>query len=156
MGVEIERKFLVVGGTWKAGAAGELLRQGYLSRSPDRTVRVRSAGTKAWLTIKASGTGIARPEYEYEIPVTDAEEMLGLCEGPLIEKTRYRVDFEGQTWEVDEFHGENDGLVVAELELERADQEIRLPPWVGREVTEDRRYANSRLAVEPYRLWPGI
>ena len=153
MGLEIERKFLVTGTAWKALATGVLTRQGYLSTAVDRTVRVRIAGDRGFLTIKGRTHGLSRAEFEYAIPVEDAAAMLDLCEKPLIEKTRYRVPFGAHTWEVDEFHGANAGLVVAEVELESADEEPALPPWVGREVSRDARYYNANLVKRPFTTW---
>jgi adenylate cyclase len=126
MPVEIERKFLVASDSWREHASGQRYCQGYLSKG-DVTVRVRRAGPRAFLTIKGSGDGIVRPEFEYEIPVEEAEEMIKLCRRPLIEKTRYEVLHEGVLWEVDEFEGENTGLVLAEVELEHPDQLLALP-----------------------------
>lgn len=154
MPVEIERKFLVNGVAWKQDAAGVLFRQGYLSVSKERTVRVRVAGEQGFLTIKGATTGIARAEFEYAIPLDEANEMLDtLCLKPLIEKRRYRVPYGQSLWEVDEFLGENLGLVVAEIELCDAQQEIDLPEWIGREVSDDARYFNSSLVAHPYRSW---
>lgn len=154
MAQEIERKFLVKGSAWKALAAGTLYRQGYLSSVKERTVRVRIAGEKAFLTVKGVNRGVTRTEFEYPIPVEDAAAMLdALCERPLIEKTRYAIPFGAHTWEVDEFHGENDGLVVAEVELARADEKPVLPDWVGDDVSGDPRYFNSNLAKVPYKSW---
>lgn len=154
MGTEIERKFLVVGDAWRQGAIGVLYRQGYLCTTPERTVRVRVAGDKGYLTVKGSRTGVSRLEFEYPIPLEDAQAMLdALCVRPLIEKTRYRIDHGGLVWEVDEFAGENAGLVIAEVELEREDQEVSLPAWVGKEVSADDRYANSSLAERPFSTW---
>lgn len=154
MGLEIERKFLVTGTAWKALAAGVLIRQGYLSSAAERTVRVRIAGDQGFLTVKGKSRGLTRAEFEYAIPVEDAAAMLdGLCEKPLIEKTRYRVPFGAHTWEVDEFHGANAGLVVAEVELASADEEPALPPWVGREVSRDARYFNANLVKKPFTTW---
>jgi len=154
MGQEIERKFLVVGEAWRAGARGERFRQGYLSSTKERTVRVRVHGDSAALTIKGPPEGLSRAEFEYVIPRADAEALLDtLCERPLIEKTRWFVDFGGLTWEIDEFAGENAGLVVAEVELESEDQPIDLPPWTGAEVTHDARYQNASLVRYPYSLW---
>lgn len=153
MPVEIERKFLTKDSSWKEGSEGTLYRQGYLSREKGRTVRVRIAGPKAWITIKGAAEGCSRPEFEYAIPAEDAAELFRLCDGPLVEKTRHRVPFEGLVWEVDEFHGENDGLVVAEVELQSPDQHVPLPSWIGTEVTGDRRYDNSSLSVRPYSGW---
>jgi adenylate cyclase len=154
MGQEIERKFLVKGTAWKAQAAGTLYRQGYLSSVKERTVRVRIAGEKAFLTIKGLNKGVTRTEFEYPVPVDDAAAMLdGLCERPLIEKTRYVLPSGGYTWEIDEFHGDNDGLVVAEVELRRADDKPPLPEWVGEEVSSDARYFNSNLVKKPFKTW---
>ncbi|MEN6375416.1 MAG: CYTH domain-containing protein [Smithella sp.] len=152
MPVEIERKFLVKGNDWKT-TNGIRISQGYLNRDRERTVRVRIAGAKAFLTIKGVSVGAARAEFEYEIPVSDAEQLLKLCDGPLIEKTRHMVAYAGLTWEVDEFHGANDGLVVAEIELETAEQTFTRPDWLGPEVTADTRYFNSNLATQPYSSW---
>jgi adenylate cyclase len=154
---EIERKFLVASDAWRTLAAhGEHYRQGYLSTDPARAVRVRVAGTAAYLTVKGPSSGAARAEYEYSIPLAHAEEMLDrLCLRPLIAKTRYRVDHGGSTWEVDVFEGDNAGLVVAEVEIEDEAQPIDLPPWVGREVTGDGRYANASLVARPYSTWKG-
>jgi adenylate cyclase len=154
MGLEIERKFLVIGTAWQTLAAGALTRQGYLSSAAERTVRVRIAGDQGFLTVKGKSRGLSRAEFEYAIPVEDAAAMLdGLCEKPLIEKTRYRVPFGAHTWEVDEFHGANAGLVVAEVELASADDEPALPPWVGQEVSLDPRYFNANLVKRPFTTW---
>lgn len=154
MGIEIERKFLVTSDAWRDGApAGLRMSQGYLSRQPGRTVRVRLAGDRAWLTIKGAAEGISRAEFEYPIPPSDAAGMLALCELGVIDKTRYEVPFGDHLWEVDVFHGENDGLIVAEVELGDACEKPLLPAWVGLEVSEDRRYANSSLTERPFRLW---
>jgi len=154
MANEIERKFLAMSDAWRAGARSERFRQGYLSTQPGRTARVRVAGARAYITIKGERQGLSRLEFEYEIPVADAEGMLdALCEKPLIEKTRHFVEHAGMTWEVDEFAGENAGLVVAEIELDSADQHIELPDWVGQEVTEDIRYYNSHLVRHPFSAW---
>lgn len=154
MAVEIERKFLVADGSWRDGAAaGVRMSQGYLSRETGRTVRVRVAGEKAWLTIKGAAEGISRAEFEYEIPVAEAVELLGLCEPSVIDKTRFCVAHHGHIWEVDVFHGENEGLVVAEVELADAAEVPEMPPWVGEEVSDDRRYANSMLSRTPFSAW---
>ncbi|TWT51596.1 CYTH domain protein [Thalassoglobus neptunius] len=152
MGIEIERKFLVAG-DFRTGRSVPF-RQGYLSRDPERTVRVRIAGDRAWLTIKSLTNDTTRQEFEYEVPVSDAEEMLALCDGPLIEKYRWFVDYEGMLWEVDEFLGDNAGLIVAEIELTAEDQPFEKPPWLGDEVTGDRRYHNSSLVKMPFKSWP--
>ncbi|MGE5622322.1 MAG: CYTH domain-containing protein [Bacillota bacterium] len=154
MGVEIERKFLVAGEGWKTQGQGVLLRQGYLSSSPERIVRVRIEGAAALLTIKGRTVGAARGEWEYPIPLEDAQVFLdSLCERPLIEKYRYRIPYQGLTWEVDEFLGENAGLVVAEVELASEDQPFAKPDWVGDEVTQDARYFNANLLRHPYSKW---
>ena len=151
---EIERKFLVKGDGWRGQDAGKRYRQGYLSTVKERTVRVRTAGDRGVITVKGISVGATRSEFEYEIPVADANEMLDrLCERPLIEKTRYRIPGEGVVWEVDEFDGENRGLIVAEVELQSEDQAVSLPEWVGREVTEDPRYFNANLVAHPYSRW---
>ena len=153
MGFEIERKFLVRDPSVLEGRTGIAYRQGYLSLDPSRTVRVRQAGEHGFLTVKGRDHGGSRAEFEYEIPLDEAGALLDLCERPLIDKTRYRIDHASLTWEVDVFHGANDGLIVAEVELERADQPVDLPDWVGDEVTSDPRYYNANLAARPYRSW---
>lgn len=153
MGREIERKYLVKNDTWRAGAEGISYVQGYLSRDPGRTVRVRRAGARAFLTIKGKPDGISRPEFEYEIPAADADELLALCVGLLVEKTRYRIPFGGHCWEVDEFHGANAGLIVAEIELDAPEEGFEKPDWLGNDVSDDPRYANSRLSEHPYSTW---
>jgi CYTH domain-containing protein len=153
---EIERKFLVSGDNWRNGAPNVVYRQGYLGAGENAvcTVRVRVAGGNAWLTIKGPAAAGARDEYEYPIPTADAEEMLArLCPGGRVEKIRHRVPYAGHVWEVDEFIGDNAPLVIAEVELDSIDAEISLPPWVGREVTEDPRYTNAALALKPYSRW---
>lgn len=153
MGKEIERKFLVTGDAWRRGE-GIRVRQGYISRGEGHTVRVRSTSVGAYLTVKGARQGVTRSEFEYEIPLDDAEELLdSVCVKPLIEKTRYVIPFRGLTWEVDEFFGENQGLVIAEVELEREDQEFDKPDWVGDEVTGDPRYYNANLVANPYSKW---
>jgi len=153
MGREIERKFLVDGTGWRTGRGVEY-RQGYLSTVRERTVRVRRAGEKAYLTVKGANVRATRSEYEYEIPLSDAIEMLEqLCSRPLVEKRRYRVEHAGLTWEIDEFSGENAGLVLAEVELTSEQLEIQRPPWVGKEVTDDPRYFSANLVEHPYRMW---
>ncbi|HEB51112.1 MAG TPA: CYTH domain-containing protein [Desulfobulbus sp.] len=155
MAIEIERKFLLRNDSWRQSARGRLYRQGYIMSGSGVTVRVRTVEEKGFLTIKGKSRGAARAEYEYPIPLTDAREMLEtLCTGPLIEKMRYLVEYEGFTWEIDEFAGENQGLIVAEIELSSEVQEFPRPPWLGREVTGDGRYFNASLARNPYRRWP--
>jgi CYTH domain-containing protein len=154
MGKEIERKFLVQGQAWRSLAEGTVYRQGYLSTEKERVVRVRTIGDTGFLTIKGITVGSTRLEYEYPIPVTDADEMLdGLCERPLIEKTRYKIESGGHTWEIDEFGGENQGLVVAEVELVAESEAVDLPDWIGEEVTADSRYFNSNLIAHPFTTW---
>ena len=154
MGLEIERKFLVAGAGRKGLAAGVRYRQGYLSRSGGPTVRVRIAGDEGFLTVKGAAHGLARAEFEYAIPVEDAAAMLDdLCEKTLVEKTRYRIPFGAHILEVDEFSGDNAGLVLAEVELRSADEEPDRPAWVGREVSSDPRYFNSNLAKRPFTTW---
>ena len=150
---EIERKFLVKGDSWRT-AVGTLIRQGYIHNEIDATVRVRTKGERAYLTIKGGTTGITRLEFEYEIPLEEANEILNeLCQKPLIEKTRYEVDVSGSKWEIDEFRGENAGLVVAEIELEDEGQEFTKPDWLGKEVSGDFRYQNANLVKHPYSQW---
>lgn len=154
MPVEIERKFLVIGDAWRDGASGKTFRQGYLPAAPGCSVRVRIAEDAAWLALKGDTHGMSRPEYEYRIPVVEATEIMDiLCRQPVIEKTRYLVGYHGMTWEIDVFAGANDGLVVAEIELEHESQAFDRPEWVGAEVTGDPRYYNASLAVEPYSAW---
>jgi adenylate cyclase len=154
MGQEIERKYLVKGDAWRALAEGAHYRQGYLNSDKDRTVRIRSTGEKAYITIKGLTIGASRPEYEYEIPVADGHAMLEtLAERPIIEKRRYRIPHRGVTIEVDEFLGENAGLVVAEVELKSEDQLFDKPAWLGEEVTGDPKYYNANLIRHPYSTW---
>lgn len=155
MALEIERKFLVSGEGWRAHAAGRRrLRQGYLSREGRTSIRIRiDDEANAWLTVKAADAGTTRHEFEYPIPVPDAETMLDLAEGAVIDKFRYLVPDGDHVWEVDEFTGANAGLVVAEVELAVEGTAIHLPEWVGREVTSDKRYYNASLALMPYRSW---
>ena len=152
MAIEIERKFLVQGMQWRQGA-GVRFNQGYLNRDMERTVRVRIAGDKAHLTVKGVTRGASRAEFEYEIPVADAEQLLQLSDGPVIQKNRYVVVHDGAKWEVDEFLGDNAGLVIAEIELTSQDQPFTRPSWLGMEVTHDLRYFNSNLASNPYSTW---
>ena len=155
MGTEIERKFRVYSMDWTAEGSGERLQQGYLSTDPERTVRIRLVGERAWLTIKGRSIGASRLEFEYSIPAADARQLLTLCQSPLIDKTRHRVPFAGHTWEVDVFHGDNQGLVIAEVELEREGEDVQLPAWLGEEVTGDPAYYNSNLIRRPYCAWDG-
>ncbi len=154
MGKEIERKFLVKGDSWRAQAHGKRYRQGYLSTVKERTVRARVAGQQGFLTIKGITVGAARSEYEYEIPLADANEMLDkLCERPIVEKTRYRLPQDDIVWEIDEFEGDNRGLIVAEVELKDEHQSYPKPDWLGEEVTGDPRYFNSNLVKKPFTTW---
>lgn len=154
MATEIERKYLVRNDAWREGTRGILFRQGYLSAEPDRTVRVRLEGDIGKLTIKGKTEGIRRSEYEYQIPLQEATELLNtLCLRPLIEKTRYRVEHAGLIWEIDEFYGANEGLVMAEVELESEETEISLPDWVGQEVSDNPRYYNANLVALPFKNW---
>ena len=153
MGKEIERKFLVTGMPW-VGQKGVRIIQGYLSLNPERTVRVRLVENKGVLTIKGKNKGAVRLEYEYSIPKFEAKELLeNLCEGSLIEKMRYRLEVGEVVFEIDEFFGDNEGLIVAEVELKSEDQEFTKPEWLGEETTQDPRYFNSNLVSHPYKQW---
>jgi len=152
MAKEIERKFLAREGSWR-NQKGTPYRQGYLNSVKERVVRVRTIEDKGYLTIKGLTVGASRLEFEYEIPRPDADQLLDICEKPLIEKTRYKV-VEGEfVWEIDEFFGENQGLILAEVELESEDQDFPRPAWLGEEVTGDPRYFNSNLIKNPFVLW---
>jgi adenylate cyclase len=154
MGLEIERKFLVIGDAYRNLSVPVLLRQAYLSSHPDRVVRIRSEGEKAFITIKSKTIGISRGEWEYPIPMNDAAHLLDcVCEQPAIEKNRYRIKIDEVVWEVDEFFCENAGLVVAEIELSTENQAFVKPDWVGEEVTHDHRYANANLFKHPFLSW---
>jgi len=155
MGVEIERKFLVTGSDWRQGSRGRLYRQGYLCTEKERTVRVRIAGEQGFLTVKGKTEGISRLEFEYEIPVQEANQMLDtLCRTVIVEKIRHRIVHGGKVWEVDEFLGANQGLVLAEIELESEEEPFESPPWLGREVSGESRFYNSSLSRNPYGTWP--
>jgi len=154
LGKEIEKKFLIKNDEWCEGAKGTKYRQGYLSTVKERTVRVRTIDDRGFLTIKGVNVGAVRAEYEYEIPAKDADEMLtDLCEKPLIEKNRYKISYKNLVWEIDEFFGDNNGLIVAEVELTDEHQSIDLPSWIGEEVTGDPKYFNSSLIKHPYSKW---
>ena len=154
MAKEIERKFLVKGDVWRSLAEGTKYRQGYLNSAKERVVRVRTINDKGFLTIKGITVGATRSEFEYEIPLEDTDFMLDqLCEQYLIEKNRYKIKLGDLIWEVDEFFGRNDGLIVAEVELTSEDQEFEKPDWIGEEVTSDPRYYNSNLVKEPFTEW---
>lgn len=154
MAREIERKFLVQGTEWKRNGPGVAFRQGYLCATVERVVRVRLEGTQGLLTVKGPTLGTTRLEFEYDIPYADAACMLDeLCERPLIEKTRFTVSVGRHVWEIDEFHGDNAGLVVAEIELSAPDEPFERPPWLGREVSDDPRYFNANLIRYPFAQW---
>ena len=155
MATEIERKFLITGYGWR-DAKPVYYCQGYLNRDKYRTVRVRIAGDKGTLTVKGLTSGVKREEYEYNIPLDDAKAMLSLCEGPIVEKNRRVIHHNGLKWEIDEFLGDNEGLVVAEIELKTENHSIDLPEWVGTEITGDARYFNSNLSKNPYKVWGEI
>lgn len=154
MGKEIERKFLVAGDEWRKLAEGTHYKQGYLNSQKERVVRVRTIDDAGFMTVKGITEGATRLEYEYEIPASDADELLDLlCEQPIIDKHRYKIAIGEFVWEIDEFHGENEGLTVAEIELLSEDQEFNVPEWIGKEVTGDPRYYNSNLIANPYTKW---
>lgn len=154
MAKEIERKFLVVGSAWRTLAQGTRYRQGYLNSDKARTVRIRTVGDQAFLTIKGPTIGVTRTEFEYPIPYDDCVTMLNdLAEQPVIDKIRYKIPVDGLIWEVDEFFGANEGLIVAEVELTSEDQAFEKPDWVGEEISGDVRYYNSSLIKAPYTTW---
>ena len=154
MAIEIERKFLLLNSDWRKEIYDQQkISQGYLSSNPDRTVRIRISDQKGIITIKGKSHGTSRAEYEYEIPLKDAEELIGLCEKPTIEKTRYLVSYESKLWEIDEFEGDNNGLIVAEVELENESEKPMLPSWIGKEVSSEKRFFNASLIKYPYSEW---
>jgi adenylate cyclase len=154
MPLEIERKYLVRNDSWRMVGKGTRYRQGYLSTEPARNVRVRVGAGRGFITVKGLTVNMTRPEYEYPIPVEDANEMLDtLCLKPIIEKVRYTIEHAGLRWEVDEFEGENAGLVIAEVELAGTEQIISLPDWIGEEITDDARYYNASLVAHPFTSW---
>ena len=154
MAFEIEHKFLVNSTIFRNLAVPVRYRQGYLVTLPDKTIRIRIAGSQGFITVKSRISDLMRKEYEYEIPLPDAEEMLNeLCTGIIIEKYRYKILYEGFVWEVDEFSGDNAGLIVAEIEVGEENQTFSKPEWVGEEVTTDLRYLNSNLSKLPYNTW---
>ncbi len=155
MAEEIERKFLVAGDGWRQGVRKSVrYRQGYLSSDQSCSIRVRVSADSAYLNIKSATLGVQRMEFEYPIPLQDAQQLLDtLCEGPLVEKTRHYLEHRGHTWEVDVFEGANAGLVVAEIELDAEDEDFERPPWVGAEVSHDPRYYNVCLVRHPYSEW---
>ena len=153
MGLEIERKFLVKKELWTPKGKGLSVRQGYLPHAGELLVRVRQQDERAFLTLKGKTAGITRAEFEYEIPAEDAAALLAFCCRPFIEKVRYREEVQGHIWEIDCFRGENEGLILAEIELRREDEPFVRPAWLGEEVSGDPRYYNSCLAENPYRAW---
>jgi adenylate cyclase len=155
MPLEIERKFLVVSEEWRGQVSrSSRLKQGYLNREGECSIRVRSDGSRGWLNIKGVTVGAQRREFEYEIPVAEAEELLSdFTRGPLVEKTRCYIEAGEHVWEVDVFEGDNAGLIVAEIELRHVDERFDKPVWLGEEVTHDLRYYNTQLARHPYREW---
>ena len=153
MNIEIERKFLLKNDNWREGAVGVHYKQAYLNEKGDNTVRVRIEGDKAKLTIKGKSSNISRLEFEYDIPMEDAEALFSLAKMPIVEKYRYKIMYAGNCWEVDEFLGLNRGLVLAEIELESETQPFEKPEWIGMEVSGDKRYTNANLARKPYCEW---
>ncbi len=155
MAIEIERKFLVTNDNWRSLAQGKLYQQGYISTADKLTsIRVRIISNEAYLTIKSKTEGISRNEFEYPIPLEDAKIMLNtLCDRPLIEKIRYKITQDNLIWEIDEFQGENKGLIIAEVELQNENQTINIPDWVGEEVSHDPKYYNVNLTKHPYQTW---
>lgn len=155
MAIEIEHKFLLADDSWRACVTHSIrYRQGYLSSQATSSIRVRTSNEHAWLNIKSATIGTHRNEYEYEIPLADADEILNtLCKKPLIEKTRYFISDNGHTWEIDEFDGDNQGLIVAEIELSEIGASFVKPAWLGAEVTDDLRYYNNNLSLHPYKTW---
>ena len=155
MGVEIEKKFLLKNEDWKTQCTkGVKIKQGYLNSHTERTVRVRLSDGKGKITIKGKTENITRKEFEYQIPYKEALSLIQLCETPIIEKTRFKIKQENLTWEIDQFGGENIGLIIAEVELESENQILTLPSWVGQEVSQDSKYYNSSLLTYPYKNWP--
>jgi adenylate cyclase len=153
MGIEIERKFLVINDAWRSQAVGTFYCQGYIAKTENVTVRVRIIGNQGFVTVKGKTERYSRPEFEYPIPVDDAKEMMQLWCTYVVEKNRYRIPIDNLVWEVDEFKGLNEGLVIAEVELEHPDQVVPLPPWLGAEVSHQSQYFNSSLAQNPYQEW---
>ena len=155
MALEIEHKFLLANDNWrKLIKRSSVFRQGYLSSDSSCSIRVRISDKQAWLNIKSATIGTQRSEYEYQIPLQDADEILdNLCRKPLIEKTRHFVEYAGHVWEIDEFKGDNAGLIVAEIELSEVGEKFQKPEWIGSEVTDDLRYYNHNLSLQPYCTW---
>jgi adenylate cyclase len=155
MGVEIERKFLVDHEKWSklAKPAGTHYRQGYLLNTNDKAIRVRTTDKQGFITFKGAATGISRKEFEYKIPIDEGTELLDIFAESEIEKTRFRIHFKGKLWEVDEFLGENEGLIMAEIELQSETEDFKLPDWITEEVSDDERYYNSYLSTHPFKSW---
>ncbi|MBV4360592.1 CYTH domain-containing protein [Pinibacter aurantiacus] len=155
MPLEIERKYLVDHKKWNAldKPEGKFYRQGYLSTDENKTIRIRVTDAEAYLTIKGKSTGATRQEFEYEIPLTEAEQMLNSLSESELSKTRYRIHYKEKLWEVDVFHDANDGLIVAEIELKSEDEQFELPDWVLQEVTDEAKYYNSNLTLNPFKNW---
>ena len=155
MGVEIERKFLVDHEKWRKlkKAAGTHYHQGYLLDGSSCTIRIRLAGSKGFITIKGSSSGITRKEFEYKLPAADAAELIKGFAGSSVEKIRYKIKFAGKLWEIDEFLGDNEGLIMAEIELKSENEEFEKPAWITSEVSHDNRYYNSKLAKNPFKNW---
>ena len=155
MGKEIERKFLVKKDVWESSEKGDkhLYKQGYIVNEPGKVVRIRLTDVAGFITIKGASQGATRPEYEYEIPADEAEELLRQFCSSIISKTRHKLIFKGKLWEVDEFHEDNEGLIMAEIELKDENETFEFPEFIGEEVTDDVRYYNSRLSVNPFKQW---
>lgn len=153
MALEIERRFRVSGDAWRGLAPGVPYRQGYLSVEKERTVRVRVVGQQAWLTLKGSISDVTRHEFEYEIPLADAQTIMGAMCPMVVDKLRHRIEHGGFIWEVDEFFGDNAGLVLAEIELPGEDTPFDKPAWLGEEVTHDGRFTNAYLSQHPFSRW---
>jgi adenylate cyclase len=154
MGLEIERKFLIKDDSWKDDAnKGISIKQGYLNSKAERTVRIRIYGDNGVLTVKAGRKNLSRKEFEYQIPMKDAFDMLNMCEKPIIEKTRFLISKNNSTWEIDVFEGINEGLIVAEIELTSEEESFDSPSWLGEEVSLDSKYYNSSLMTNPYSKW---
>ena len=154
MAIEIERKFLVKEKPFSIAKRSLKINQGYIINEKSKVIRVREKGDDYFLTIKRNNIGISRLEYDFPISKEDAKELIfHFCKTTLIEKTRHYIEHKGHTWEVDEFHGKNNGLIVAEIELESEDEKFEIPDWVGEEVTQDDRYYNMNLAIHPFTSW---
>ena len=153
MNIEIERKFLLLNNLWKSEAIGVHYKQAYLNEKGDNTIRVRIEGNQAKLTIKSKATNISRMEFEYDIPMEDAEKLFLIAKTTKKKKYRYKIEYAGNIWEVDEFLGDNEGLVIAEIELKSENQPFQKPSWIGMEVSGDKRYTNANLARNPYKNW---